>query len=50
MSDLENILISFSTVSDNNLISPILLDNEKKDDKKITIRYIKDLHRLDEQF
>ena len=34
MSDLENILISFSTVSDNNLISSILLDNEKKDGKK----------------
>ena len=34
MNDLENILISFSTVSDNNLISLLLYGDNKVDDTK----------------
>ena len=51
MNDLENIPISFSTVSDNNLISLLLYGNEKLDDTKNqkmlmpTIRFIKKLKR-----
>ena len=46
MNDLENIPISFSTVSDNNLISLLLYGDDKFDDTKSrkilmsTIRFI----------
>ena len=49
MNDLENIPISFSTVSDNNLISLLLYGNERFSDTKnkkmlmSTIRFIKKL-------
>ena len=35
MNDLENIPISFSAVSDNNLINLLLYDDDKFDDTKI---------------
>ena len=56
MHELENILISFFTVSDNNLISLDLYGIDKFDDikyrKKLmsTIRFIKDSQRFDNQF
>ena len=49
MNDLENVPISFSTVSDNNLISLLLYGNERFNDTKnkkmlmSTIRFIKKL-------
>ena len=49
MNDLENIPISFSTASDNNLISLLLYGNERFNDTKnekmlmSTIRFIKKL-------
>lgn len=56
MNDMENISISFSMVSDNNVISLLLCGDGKFDDKKnrkillmSTIRFIKDSQRLDEQ-
>ena len=53
MNDLENIPISFSKVSDNNLISLLLHGDDKFDTKnrKIlipTIRIIKDSQKFDE--
>ena len=54
INDLENIRISFYTVSVNNLNSLLLYGEEKFDDtknKKIlisTIKFIKDLQRFDE--
>ena len=55
MNDLENISVSFSTFSDNNLISLLLYGDGKFDDtenRKIimsTIRFIKDSLRFDEK-
>ena len=55
MNDLANIPIFFSVVSDNNLISLLLYDDDKFDDTKdkttliSTIRFIKDSQRLDEK-
>ena len=55
MNDLENISVSFSTFSDNNLISLLLYGDDKFDDtenRKImmsTIRFIKDSLRFDEK-
>ena len=56
MNDMENISISFSMVSDNNVISLLLCGDGKFHDKKnrkillmSTIRFIKDSQRLDEQ-
>ena len=55
MNDLEIILIPFSTVCDNNLISLLLYAYDKFDDTKnwkmlmSTIRFIKDSQRFDEQ-
>ena len=54
MNDLENIPISFSKVSDNNLISLLLHGDDKFDDTKNrkilipTIRIIKDSQKFDE--
>ena len=54
MNDLENIPISFSKVSDNNLISLFLHGDDKFDDTKNrkilipTIRIIKDSQKFDE--
>ena len=56
MYDLENIRISFFTVSDNSLISLDLYGIAKFDDIKYrkilmsTIRFIKDSQRFDNQF
>ena len=56
MYDLENIRISFFTVSDNSLISLDLYGIDKFDDIKYrkilmsTIRFIKDSQRFDNQF
>ena len=56
MYDLENIRISFFTVSDNSLISLDLYCIDKFDDIKYwkilmsTIRFIKDSQRFDNQF
>ena len=55
MNDLENISVSFSTFSDNNLISLLLYGDDKFDDtenRKImmsTIRFIKDSLRFHEK-
>ena len=55
MNDLANIPIFLSVVSDNNLISLLLYDDDKFDDTKdkttliSTIRFIKDSQRLDEK-
>ena len=55
MNDLENIPISFSTVSYTNLISLLLYSDDKFSDiknRKIllsAIRFINDLQRFDEQ-
>ena len=55
MNDLENVSISFSAVTKNNLISLPLYDDDKFNNtknKKIlmsTIRFIKDSQRFDEQ-
>ena len=56
MYDLENIRISFFTVSDNSLINLDLYGIDKFDDIKYrkilmsTIRFIKDSQRFDNQF
>ena len=53
--DLENVPISFSTVSNNNLISWLLYGDDKFDDTKnrkilmSTIRFAKDSQRFDEE-
>ena len=55
MNDLEIILIPFSTVCDNNLISLLLYGDDTFDETKnrkilmSTIRFIKDSQRFDEQ-
>ena len=55
MNDLENIPISFSTVSYTNLISLLLYSDDKFSDTKnrkillSAIRFINDLQRFDEQ-
>lgn len=55
MNDLENIPISFSMISDSNVISLLLYDGDKFDDtnsQKIvmsTIRFIKNSQKFDEQ-
>ena len=55
MNDLENVPISFSMASDNNLISLLLYGGDKVDDTKYrkilmsTIRFIKDSQGFDEQ-
>ena len=55
MNDLENIPISFSTVSYTNVISLLLYSDDKFSDTKnrkillSAIRFINDLQRFDEQ-
>ena len=55
MNDLENIPISFSMISDSNVISLLLYDGDKFDDtnsQKIvmsTTRFIKNSQKFDEQ-
>ena len=55
MNDLENILLAFSKVSDNNQISLFLYGDDKFNDTRIkeivmsNIRFIKDSQRFDEQ-
>ena len=55
MNDLENILLAFSKVSDNNQISFFLYGDDKFNDTRIkkivmsNIRFIKDSQTFDEQ-
>ena len=55
MNDLENILLAFSKVSDNNQISLFLYGDDKFNDTRIkkivmsNIRFIKDSQTFDEQ-
>ena len=55
MNDLENILLAFSKVSDNNQISLFLYGDDKFNDTRIkkivmsNIRFVKDSQRFDEQ-